>query len=275
MGRLEGKVAIITGAAQGLGRVTAYAMVKEGASIVAVYNTGEAAAKAVVEDIIKSGGKAIAIKVDISKEDQVEQMVKEAIEKFGRVDILANIAAYTAVSFKPLHETTVEDWAPHIDITLKGSLFCARAVIPQMLKQKSGRIINMSSMYGKTGAPMLAVYCATKAAVPGYTRAIAQELAPIGITVNCVSAGAINTPAMARAAEVAPEGAINTTPVAAAEVAPLAAGLAPFTYNPEVDVPMRRMAEPEEIAAMFVFLASDEARYITGQDISVDGGMRM
>ena len=273
MGRLEGKVAIITGAAQGLGRVTAYAMAKEGASIVAVYNSGEAAANAVAEDIIKSGGKAIAIKADISKEDQVERMVKEAIEKFGRVDILANIAAYTAVSFKPLHETTVEDWAPHIDITLKGSLFCARAVIPQMLKQKSGRIINMSSMYGKMGAPMLAVYCASKAAVAGYTRAIALELATMGITANCVSAGAINTPAMARAAVLAP-GAINTTPVAA-EVAPLAAGLTPFTYNPEVDVPMRRMAEPEEIAAMFVFLASEEARYITGQDISVDGGMRM
>ena len=254
MGRLEGKVAIITGAAQGLGRVTAYAMVKEGASIVAVYNTGEAAAKAVVEDIIKSGGKAIAIKVDISKEDQVEQMVRETIEKFGRVDILASIAAYTAVTFKPFHETTVADWAPHIDITMKGSLFCARAVIPQMLKQKSGRIINMSSdPGGKSGAPFLAVYCATKAAVPGYTRAIAQELAPLGITVNCVSGGAINTPALARASKLA-------------------------SANPEMSVstvPMGRAAEPEEIAAMYVFLASDEARYITGQDISVDGGMRM
>ena len=274
MKRLNGKVAIVTGAAQGLGRVTAYAMAKEGASVVAVYNSGEVAAKTVAEDINKSGGKAIAIKVDISQEDHVERMVKETIEKFGRVDILSNIAAYTAVSFKPLHETTVADWAPHLDITLKGSLFCAKAVIPQMLKQKSGRIINMSSMYGKMGAPMLAVYCASKAAVAGYTRAIALELATMGITANCVSAGAINTPAMARAAEVAPEGTINTTPVAA-EVAPLVSGLTPFTYNPEVDVPMRRMAEPEEIAAMFVFLASDEARYITGQDISVDGGMRM
>lgn len=252
--RLKDNVAIVTGAAQGIGLAVAQAMAKEGACVVAADLNSEGAAK-VAANIKKSGGRALAVKVDISKESEVEEMVKKTIAEFGRVDILASIAAYTAVKFKPFQENTAKDWEPHIEVTLKGSLFCAKAVIPFMIKQGGGRIINMASDYGKVGMPYLAIYSATKAAVPGYTRAIAQELAPLGITVNCVSASAVDTPALS--------GGLGTAVAALPPEQILAA------------IPMKRIGKPEEIAGMFVFLASDEASFITGQDYSVDGGMRM
>jgi len=250
--RLKGKVAIVTGAAQGIGQAVAHAMAREGASVVAAGLHLDTVTR-VAEDIEKAGGRAMPVKVDIARESEVEAMVEKTIKEFGRVDILANIAAYTAVAFKPFQESTVQDWEPYIEVTLKGSLFCSKAVIPHMLKQGGGRIINMSSDYGKVGMPYLAIYSATKAAIPGYTRAIAQELATTGITVNCVSPSAVDTPALSK-------------------------GLASAPVPPEAilsAIPMQRIGKPEEVAAMFVFLASDEASFITGQDLSVDGGLRM
>jgi len=250
--KLKGKSAIVTGAAQGIGEAVARAMAKEGASVVVADLNSEGAAK-VAADINKSGGKAIAVKVDISKEREVEEMVSKTIKEFGKVDILASIAAFTATVFKPFQDCTVEDWEPHVTVTLWGSLFCAKAVIPHMIQQGGGRIINMGSDYGKIGMPYLAVYSGTKAAVPGYSRAIAQELAPFGITVNCVSASAVDTPALTKGLE--------------------SAMVPPETFAESI--PMKRIGKPEEIAAMYVFLASDEASFVTGQDISVDGGLRM
>ena len=249
--RLKDKVAIVTGAAQGMGQATASAMAKEGASVVVADINSEGAAK-VAKDINKSGGKAIAIKVDISKEAQVKQMVEKTIEKFGRLDILANIAALTDMTsyFRPFQDTTMEDWKPHIEITLYGSMLCTREVIPHMLKHNSGRIINMASNSGKTGEPYLAAYSASKAAIIGYSKAIAQELALQGITVNCVSPGSVNTPALEKGYAAAPE----------------AKELYLQRYA------MHRAGNPEEIASVFVFLASDEASYVTGQVWSVDGG---
>ena len=139
--RLKDKVAIVTGAAQGIGYAVAHAMAREGASVVAADINSEGADK-VAEEINKSGGRAIAVKVDISKEREVEEMVKKTVEEFGKVDILASVAAFTATVFKPFQDNKPEeDWEPHIDVTLRGSLFCAKAVIPHMINQGGGRII--------------------------------------------------------------------------------------------------------------------------------------
>ena len=253
--RLKSKVAIVTGAASGIGKAIAEAMSREGASVV-IADINKEGAEKVARDISKSGGRALAVKTDISKEDEVEQMVKRTITEFGRVDILVNNAAFegSLLSSKSFAETEAAEWKRDINVTFIGTLLCCKAVIPHMLKQKSGSIINVCSDAGKMGIPQMTLYSACKAAVAGFSRAFAQEIATQGITVNCVSPGPIRTEGVAR----------------------VLAGLPPETQEAWVsNVPMRRFGEPAEIASMIVFLASDEAKYITGQDYSVDGGARM
>lgn len=254
MRRLIEKVAIVTGAASGIGQATAYALMREGASIV-IDDINEEGAKKVATDIKKNRGKALAVKADISKEDEVKQMVEKTMAEFGRIDILVNNAAWLEEHDSPItfHEMSMTDVRHEIETSFIGTLLCCKAVIPYMLQQKSGRIISVTSDAGKIGSPTASVYSACKAAVSGFSRAIAKELATQGITVNCVSPGPIKTPYMARIFMKRPSSEKFLTS----------------------QVPMGRTGLSEDIANMIVFLASDEANYITGQDYSVDGGMRM
>lgn len=250
--RLKDRVAIVTGAASGIGRATAHALAGEGASVV-IGDMDHEGGEKVAEEIKKSGGRALAVTADISKEDEVKQMVQRAIDEFGRVDIMVNNAGFVTLSPKPFHETDLAEWKAEIDITLVGTLLCCKAVLPHMLKQKNGRIISVSSDAGKGGSSGFALYSGCKSAIAGFSRTLAHELATQGITVNCVSPGLIHTPGLAMAMAKVPD----------AESQWLAL------------VPMGKMGEPEDVASMIVFLASDGAKHITGQDYSVNGGGRM
>jgi NAD(P)-dependent dehydrogenase (short-subunit alcohol dehydrogenase family) len=247
--RLKDKVAIVTGGASGIGEATSYAMAKEGARVV-IGDINIEGARRVAEDIKKSGGKSLALKMDLSKQDEVKQMIEKTIHEFGRVDILVNNAASFNTAYQPFHERDIADWKAEIETNLIGTLLCCWWVMPYMLKQKSGRIINVAANAGKVALPMLAIYSTYKAAIPGFSRAIAKEVATEGVTVNCISPGVIRTPPMAK-----------------------------YMDDPELGkafltrTPMGRAGEPQDIANMAVFLASDDAKFITGQDYSVDGGM--
>ncbi len=253
MGRVEGKVAIVTGAASGIGRGIAHFLGSEGASV-AVFDLDAAGAEKVAGEIRSSGGKSISAKVDISKEADVKDAVEKTIAAFGRVDILVNNAAYLGFSLehKPFIDTDENEWDKHINITVKGTLFCCKTVIPHMKKQGAGRIINITSDSAKTMPPRgEAVYGAVKSAVAGFSRGLAGELARDNILVNCVAPGFTMTPAV-RATR--PQKWIDSVSAA---------------------IPLRKPGEPEDLGAMVLFLASDEAKYITGQHFSVNGGLVM
>jgi NAD(P)-dependent dehydrogenase (short-subunit alcohol dehydrogenase family) len=252
--RLTEKVAIVTGAASGIGYMTAQTMAREGAAL-ALIDIAEEIYK-VAEDITDAGYKAIAFKADISNESEIRQAVEKTIQDFGRIDILVNNATCPvreSAGRKLFHETSKEDWKVEIDITLIGTLICCQTVIPHMINNNWGRIISIASVSGKTGQPTASIYCAAKAGIAGASRSIAKELAKYNITVNCISPGAIRTPRIA----------------------------AIVMNNPEIEkmwisgIPLGKIGEPEDIANMIVFLASDEAKYITGQDYNVDGGHLM
>lgn len=245
------KVAILTGSGSGIGRATALVLAKQGVSVVVTDRHDDRASK-VADEIKNLGGKALAIQVDVSSQDQVNRAVQKTIEQLGRVDILVNCAAGSGFH-KFFYETDLPEWKSEIDIILMGTLFACRAVLPHMLKQKSGRIINVSSLAGKTGVLKRSLYSACKAGIAGFTRTVALELAGDGITVNCVSPGPINTPRHLRFANQFPE----------------------LEEKYLQGVPMGRAGKPEEVAALIVFLVSDDAAFITGQDYSIDGGQRM
>lgn len=250
--KLDGKTAIITGAASGIGRATAKLMIKENACVV-IADINKERAEKTAEDIIGSGGKALPLKVDISSNNEVNKMVERTIAEFGRVDILVNNAALVPAPVIPFHERDMAQIETELNVTLMGTIRCCLAVIPYMLKQRSGRIINLTSEASKNGAPRMSIYAAGKAGVSGFTRSIAGEFATKGITVNCVSPGTIITPAMLQHIKENPR--LENAYIAA--------------------IPMHKLGEPEDIANMIVFLSSDDAKYITGQDYSVNGGSRM
>jgi len=227
-------------------------MAAEGAGIV-VADVNGVGAECVAADVTQSGGRAIAIRVDVGNNEEVHQMVAGTIAHFGRVDILVNAAARIPVVEGPIAERDLTEVENEISITLIGAIRCCRAVVPHMIKQSSGRIINVGSDAGKLGAPNQSVYAASKAGLSCFSKSIAAELGKRGIMVNCVSPGAIKTPAMMRYLAVHP-----------GREQRLLAG-----------APLHRLGEPEDIAHMIGFLASDEAAYITGQDYSVNGGLRM
>ncbi len=244
--RLSDRVAIITGASRGIGRAVALALAAEGAKVVVNYASSSDAAQQVVTAITDAGGSAIALQADVSKLEQVDALFNETLEKFGRVDVLVNNAGITRDTL--LLRMKPEDWQAVIDLNLTGVFLCTRAVSKVMLKQRSGRIINIASVSGQMGNPGQANYSAAKAGVIGFTKTVAKELASRGITVNAVAPGFIATD--------------MTSDLKSEEI---------LKYSP-----LGRYGEPEEVAGMVRFLAADSAAaYITGQVFNVDGGMVM
>lgn len=245
-GGLSEQVAIVTGASRGIGRAVARALAAEGASVVVNYASSGDAAEQVVTAITDAGGNAIALQADVSKSEQVEALVNNTLEKFGRIDVLVNNAGITRDTL--LLRMKPEDWQAVIDLNLTGVFLCTRAVSKVMLKQRSGRVINIASVAGQMGNPGQANYSAAKAGVIGFTKTVAKELASRGITVNAVAPGFIATD--------------MTNDLKSEEI---------IKY-----IPLGRYGEPEDVAGMVRFLAADPAAaYITGQVFNVDGGMVM
>ncbi len=244
---LKDKVAIVTGASRGIGRAIAIELASQGAIAVVNYASSSTAAEAVVTEITTAGGQAIALQADVSKIEEVEALINAVMEKFSRVDILVNNAGITRDTL--LLRLKPEDWQAVIDLNLTGVFYCTRAVSKIMLKQRSGRMINITSVAGQMGNPGQANYSAAKAGVIGFTKTVAKELASRGITVNAVAPGFIATDMTSN---------LNN-----------AEDILKF-------IPLGRFGQAEEVAGMVRFLAADPAAaYITGQVFNVDGGMVM
>lgn len=244
---LMDKVAVVTGASRGIGRATALALATEGASVVVNYARSSTAADEVVAEITGNGGSAIALQADVSDAEQVDGLIKATMEKWGRVDVLVNNAGITRDTL--LLRMKPEDWQAVIDLNLSGVFLCTRAVSKVMLKQRSGRIINIASVAGLMGNPGQANYSAAKAGVIGFTKTVAKEMAARGITVNAVAPGFIKTDMT--------DDLSNTEEI--------------LKY-----IPLGRYGEATEVAGLIRFLASDSAAaYITGQVLTIDGGMVM
>lgn len=250
----NGKVAIVTGAARGIGKATAWAFAKRGAVAVIVDIDGEGA-KRVAADIRDKGHKAAAFAVDVSKVRDVDEMVDSVFKEYGHIDILVN-NAYISGGYALVTETTQETWDSVIAVNLTGYFNCARAVAKRMIPQKSGKIVNISSGAGINGSLSSGVqYPASKAGIIGLTKGLAGDLAPYGINVNCITPGLIKT---WKPEEMAERGTGWT--------------LEKVERYITVEVPLRRVGEPEDIAETVVFLSSDAASYIVGEVINVDGG---
>lgn len=246
---LTGKVAIVTGAKRGMGRTHALALSKAGAKVLLADISKEDCEK-VAEEIEKAGGESLAVKCDVTNKKEVEEMVRTAVEKWGKLDILVNNAGIA--QFFPFLEITEEDWSRTIDINLKGYFLCAQAAAREMAKQKAGAIVNVASVaMGQVGVgfPNLAHYCASKGGIVAMTEAMALELAPYNIRVNAVSPGAIETPMVDPLKQDS-----RTTEATLSRV------------------PMKRFGKPEEVSNLVLFLASDDASYMTGSTVVVDGG---
>jgi len=243
--RLENKTAIITGAGSGIGKACALLFAKEGAKIIVADWSDQG--KETAEIIKKAGGKAFFIKTDVSNSKDVSKMANFCIEKFGKIDILVNNAGI--VKFSALHETPEEDWDKTLNVNLKGVFLCSKNVIPQMLEQGKGKIVNVASIAGLVGFDKIGHYCASKGGIIALTREMALEYAPNKINVNCIAPGIIKT-AMTKdmIADPATEQGFR------------------------VSTPYPRLGEPEDIAYAALYLASDESDFVTGEILVVDGG---
>lgn len=244
--RLQNKIAIITGAGSGIGRAVALTFVKEGAKVVVV-DWSEEGGKETVELIEKIKGKAIFVKTDVSKADDIDKMTKACLDEFGRVDILVNNAGI--VKFGALHETSEADWDAVLNVNLKGVFLASKRVIPEMLKQGKGKIVSTASIAGLVGFESVGAYCASKGAIIALTREMALEYAKHKINVNCIAPGIIKT----------------------AMTNDMLADPAQKQFF-ESSTPYPRMGEPEDIAFAALYLACDESDFVNGHVLVVDGG---
>ncbi|MED3982766.1 3-oxoacyl-[acyl-carrier-protein] reductase [Peribacillus simplex] len=245
---LEGKKALVTGASRGIGREVALELARQGADVAINYSGSEAKANEVVDEIKALGRKAFAIQCDVANSESVTSMIKEVVEQFGRVDILVNNAGITRDNL--LMRMKEDEWDSVINTNLKGVFLCTKAVTRQMMKQRSGRIINMASIVGVSGNAGQANYVAAKAGVIGLTKTTAKELASRGITVNAIAPGFISTDMTGELSEDVQKAMLD-------------------------QIPLARFGDPKDIAAVASFLASEASKYMTGQTLHVDGGMVM
>lgn len=246
--KLEGKAALVTGASRGIGREIAFELAREGASVAVNYAGSEAKAMELVDEIKAMGRDAFAIQADVSSSDAVNDMVKETVERFGKLDILVNNAGITKDNL--LMRMKESEWDDVININLKGVFLCTKAVTRQMMKQRSGRIINISSIVGVSGNAGQANYVAAKSGVIGLTKTSAKELSSRGITVNAIAPGFITTDMTDKLNEEVKNEMLK-------------------------QIPLARFGDPKDIARTVVFLASEDSAYMTGQTLHVDGGMVM
>lgn len=245
---LTGKTAIVTGGSRGIGRAIALCLAEEGANVAIIYAGNTAAAEETQKAIAQKGGQAIAIQCDVANEDAVTAMMKQVKEQFGSIDILVNNAGITRDGL--LMRMKTSDWQAVLDTNLTGTFFCTKAVTKIMMKQRSGAIVNLTSVVGLTGNAGQANYAAAKSGIIGFTKSVAKELASRGIRVNAVAPGCIDTDMTAVLSDAVKDEMLKT-------------------------IPLGRVAQPEEVAKAVLFLVSDCASYITGQVLNVDGGMVM
>jgi NAD(P)-dependent dehydrogenase (short-subunit alcohol dehydrogenase family) len=256
--RLAGKIAIITGAGRGIGKATALMFAREGADIL-VPDLDLAGADAVAQEICSLGRKGVAMQMDATRMADIQRMVDTAVGEFGKIDILVNNAGITQVR-DPLRLTEA-DWDRTLSLNLKAVFFCSQAVAREMVKRKAGVILNAASISGRAGKPMLVDYCASKFGVIGITQGLAMALAKHGIRVNAVAPGIVDTDMWVSidkewsALEGKPTGSVKQARVA--------------------NIPLGRIEDPDDVAKLYTFLASDEASYITGQTYNVCGGLQL
>ena len=244
----EGKAALVTGASRGIGRAIALNLGKNGANVVVNYSGSKEKAEAVVEEIKSFGQEAIAVQANVADTDDVKRMVKETIDTFGSLDILVNNAGITRDNL--LMRMKEEEFDQVIDTNLKGVFNCTKAVTRQMMKQRAGKIVNLASIVGVIGNPGQVNYVAAKAGVIGMTKSVAKELATRNVHVNAVAPGFISTEMTDELTDEQKQSMYDM-------------------------IPLNRLGDPEDVANVVKFLASEESDYMTGQTIHVDGGMVM
>ncbi len=248
MRKLEGKVVVVTGASRGIGRAIALKLADEGAKVVVNYSGSQTKAEEVVAMIQEGGGEAIAVQASVSQTEEVTALMDTAVKTFGSLDILVNNAGITRDNL--LMRMKEDEWDDVLDTNLKGVFLCTKAVTRQMMKQRAGRIINISSIVGVAGNAGQANYVAAKAGVIGLTKTTAKELASRNILVNAIAPGFIETEMTDQLPEDIKQGMLT-------------------------QIPLAKLGQPEDIAKAVVFLASEDANYMTGQTLHIDGGMVM
>lgn len=245
---LEGKVAIVTGASRGIGRAIAVALAEAGADIVAVYQHNKAHVEELAKQLEPLGRRCLPVQANVGVEDDVNALVKTTLDEFGKIDILINNAGITKDGL--IMRMKTDDWQHVLDVNLSGMFYCVKAVTKPMMKQRSGKIVFITSVIGATGNAGQANYAASKAGTVGLMKSVAKEFAPRGIQVNAVAPGFIETDMT----EKLPEDVRNA-------------------YMEQI--PLKRMGRAEEVADVVRFLVSDKAAYITGQEIHINGGLYM
>lgn len=246
MGKLIGKNAVITGASSGIGRAMAIELAKEGANVVVNYNKNKEGAEKTLSLVREAGGIGFAFGADVGKYEEAGKLVDFAMSKLGKIDVLVNNAGISRIGL--FMDMTEQDWDEVLNTNLKGVFNCCRHTVPHMVSKQSGSIINISSMWGNVGASCEVAYSAAKGGMNAFTKALAKELGPSNVRVNAIAPGVINTD-MNRWLDEEEKAQLNQ------------------------DIPLSRFGDPEEVARMAAFLASDDSSYVTAQILSVDGGI--